>query len=65
MESGPERRRLMKQMNQLVTAACVAVESFSRTTLNIWHKDVNMLFTSNMLRDQFKYIDFKKEDLTH
>ena len=57
MEDGPKRTEKFRQMNAILNHQCVAIESFSRTTLHIWHRNVKMNYTGNMLRNIFKFID--------
>ncbi len=56
MPNGADRAALLRKMNEILINECVAVESFSRTNLHVWHRNVKMDYTQNMLRDLFKYI---------
>lgn len=65
MPDGPERTAAFKAMNEILAHECVAIESFSRMTLHVWHKNVRMDYTGNMLRHLFKFIDVEPHPLSH
>ena len=65
MESGPERAAKVKRMNQLLVDQCTGIESFSRVRLHVWHRNVKMNYTQNLLRGLFKYIAVADQKISH
>ena len=65
MADGPERSAVFKKMNEILIHDCVGIESFSRQTLHVWHKDVLMDYTDIIVRNKFKYIDLAQPKHSH
>ena len=59
MQPSPERTAIYKDMNKILVNDCVGIGSFSRTTINLWHKDAVMWPQEDVIGNYFKYVDVK------
>lgn len=60
MQPSPERTAIYQKMNQIVVDDCVGIGGFSRTSIQMWHKDVTLWPQDNVLGNYLKYIDVEK-----
>ncbi len=56
MMPSPERTEIYKKMNQMIIDECVAIAGFSRSELYLWHKNVIMYPSENVIGSFFKYV---------
>ena len=56
MQPSKERTELYKKANQILIDECVVVAGFSRTRVHLWHKNVAMYPTREVLGNYFKYV---------
>ncbi len=59
LPASPERTELYKQLNKIVVDDCVAVGSYSRTRVFLWHKNAIIWPQRDFVRSYFRYLDIK------
>lgn len=59
MQPSPERTAIYQTMNTMLVEDCVGIGSFSRTTIDLWNKDVVMWPQRDFVGNYFKYVDVK------
>jgi len=59
MQPSPERTKIYKEMNKILVDDCVGIGSFSRTTVDLWHKEAIVWPEKDVLGNYFKYVDIK------
>ena len=56
MQPSVERTELYKKANKILIDECVVIAGFSRTRVHLWHKNVSMYPTRDVLGNYFKYV---------
>lgn len=59
MQASPERTAMYQKMNRMLVDDCVGLGSFSRTSVELWHKSTVMWPQNSVLGNYFKYVDVK------
>ncbi len=59
MQPSPERTAIYQEMNQMLVDDCVGLGSFSRTSVDLWHKSAVMWPQKSVIGNYFKYVDVK------
>ena len=59
MQPSPERTKIYQEMNKILVDDCVGIGSFSRTRIDMWHKEAIVWPENNVLNNYFKYVDIK------
>jgi len=59
MQPSPERSAIYQEMNQMLVEDCVGLGSFSRTSVDLWHKSTVMWPQKSVIGNYFKYVDVK------
>ena len=59
MQPSPERTKIYQEMNKILVDDCVGIGSFSRTSVDMWHKEAIVWPESNVLNNYLKYVDIK------
>lgn len=56
MQPGPKRTELYRKLNELLINECVVIAGFSRTRIHLWHKNVLMYPSRDVIGNFFKYV---------
>ncbi|NRA44875.1 MAG: hypothetical protein HRU09_07970 [Oligoflexales bacterium] len=59
MQPSVKRTELYKKANKILIDECVVIAGFSRTRVHLWHKNVSMYPTREVLGNYFKYVNVK------
>ncbi|MFK7827341.1 MAG: ABC transporter substrate-binding protein [Oligoflexales bacterium] len=61
MQPSPQRTNLYRKANKILIDECVVIAGFSRTRVHLWHKNVSMYPTREVLGNYFKYVGIKAQ----
>lgn len=59
MQPSPERTAIYQDLNQILVDDCVGISGFSRTSIQVWHKEAIMWPQRDIIGNYFKYVDVK------